>query len=169
MAEVPEAVGIGEFQAGGGARDFIVYGLGSCVAVVLHDASAGVGGLAHVLLPGPRPPSDRREGLPAKYADEACTSLAKALVALGADRRRLKAGLVGGARLFASETPLEEGVGARNVQGALCVLDRLGIPIRWQETGGEAGRTVRFGLPGGALAVRTLREGWRDVPSQDGA
>ena len=31
----------------------VTVGLGSCVAILLHDADAGVGGLAHVLLPAP--------------------------------------------------------------------------------------------------------------------
>jgi len=162
MAE-PVAVAIGACAAGSGDRHFIVYGLGSCVALVLFDPRSGAGGLAHVLLPGPRPAADGLRDLPAKYADEALVVLAEGLEAAGGDRRRACAGLVGGARLFASESPLETGVGARNIQGALTALQRAGVPIRWRDSGGGCGRTLRFELPAGRLHVRTLGGGWREL------
>lgn len=159
----PEAVVIGTCAAGAGERAFAVHGLGSCVALVLFDPGAGAGGLAHALLPGPRPSGDLRTDLPAKYADEAVAALRAALREAGGDPRRSVAGVVGGARLFASESALESGVGARNAQGALAALAQAGLPVRWLEVGGTAGRTVRFDLPSGRLQVRTLREAWRDV------
>lgn len=162
----PEAVVIGTCAAGAGERAYSVHGLGSCVALVLFDPAAGAGGLAHVLLPGPRPPADPRLDLPAKYADEAVHALAEALRAAGGDLRRAVAGVVGGARLFASEAALETGVGARNAQGAQDALAAAGITLRWLEVGGTAGRTVRFDLPSGRLQVRTLREAWREVPAR---
>ena len=47
-------------HAVGGADDLLVtLGLGSCVAIMLHDADARVGGMAHVLLPEPALSRDR--------------------------------------------------------------------------------------------------------------
>lgn len=162
MAEA-EAVAIGAYAAGAGERSFVVYGLGSCVAVVLFDPRGCAGGLAHVLLPGPRPAADALRDLPAKYADEAVAVLMTALEAAGGDPRRACAGVVGGARLFASESPLESGVGGRNTAGALASLERAKVPVRWLDTGGGSGRTLRFDLPQGRLHVRTLGAGWREL------
>ncbi len=146
-----------------GPGELVIYGLGSCVAVVLFDQSTGMGGMAHVLLPGPRPQSDSRAGLPAKYADEACSALLRMVEAKSGAKRRLRAGIVGGARLFSSETPLESGVGARNVEGAVSAIQRCGAELDWNETGGTTGRSVLFRLPEGELLVRTLGEGWREA------
>jgi len=161
-----QAIAIGAYAAGAGELRFAVYGLGSCVAMVLFDPQAGVGGLAHILLPGPRPAMDGLRDLPAKYADEAVTVLSEGLQAAGGDPRRACAGVVGGARLFASESPLESGVGARNIQGALGALGRAGVPVRWRDTGGGCGRSLRFDLPEGRLFVRTLGGGWRELEAE---
>ncbi len=163
MDEERKAIGIGELAVLSGPGELVIYGLGSCVAVVLFDPPTGLGGMAHVLLPGPRPRSDSRAGLPAKYADEACSALCRMVEAKSGAKRRLRAGIVGGARLFSSETPLEPGVGARNIEGAAGALQRCGAELRWSETGGLTGRSVLFKLPEGRLLVRTLGEGWREA------
>ncbi len=49
MAEV--LVRVAEYRAARAGDVLVTLGLGSCVAVALHDAQAGVGGLAHVMLP----------------------------------------------------------------------------------------------------------------------
>ena len=54
----------------GVAEDVLVtVGLGSCVAIVLYDAEARVGGLAHVLLPSPA--LAREDGNPARFPQSA--------------------------------------------------------------------------------------------------
>lgn len=164
MDEERTTVGIGELAVLQGSGTLAIYGLGSCVAVVLYDPGARVGGMAHVLLPGPRPSSDGRTDLPAKYADEAYQALCLELESKGGTRRRWRAGIIGGARLFSSETPLETGVGARNIEGALkAIAASSGGELVWNETGGVTGRSVLFHLPEGRLLVRTLGEGWREA------
>ncbi len=163
MDEQRTTVAIGEFAISGGPGALAIYGLGSCVALAFYDPAARIGAMAHVLLPGPRPPSDARTDLPAKYADEACHALSLALEAKGCVKRRWRAGIIGGARLFTSEAPLESGVGARNIEGAVKAIEKTGLSLTWSETGGGAGRSVLFELPEGRLLVRTLSEGWREV------
>ncbi len=159
-----ETVFIGQLAAGAGSRTLTVYGLGSCVALILFAPGSGVGGLAHVLLPGARPEADSDGELPAKYGQTAVDALSGRLLDLGARRGELRAALVGGARMFASEMDLELGVGTRNVDSLRTCLARRGIPLAHEETGGEQGRTVAFDLPECTLRVRTLREGWTSHP-----
>lgn len=141
---------------------FATLGLGSCVAVVLHDAEAGIGGMAHVLLPEPGRRSPPVE--PAKFARTAVPHLLEQMCAAGADRRRIRAVLVGGAAMFAAlMTSASLNTGERNVAAARAALDTLGIPIRGEDVGGEHGRSVRFETGSGRISVSTVGRGHRDL------
>ena len=59
------------------ADDMLVtVGLGSCVAILLYDAEARVGGMAHILLPSPA--LSRTDGNPAKFPQIGCAAAARA-------------------------------------------------------------------------------------------
>ncbi len=156
------SVFIGQLAVSGGDHALAIHGLGSCVALVLCEPRTGMGGLAHVLLPGSRPPTDTTTDLPAKYAASALEALRSGLSGLGAKPALLRAGLVGGAKMFESEMDLETGVGARNVDSLRSILRDQGIPLAADDTGGRQGRTVIFSLPECRLRIRTLRGGWTE-------
>jgi chemotaxis protein CheD len=153
---------IGQLAVAADLRSLAIHGLGSCVALILFDAKAEVGGLAHVLLPGPRPAGDSTRDLPAKYGTSALDALRQEMIELGARPAGMAAALVGGARLFQSEMDLDQGVGMRNVEAIRSLLARRSLPLAADETGGEQGRTVIFNLPECVLRIRTLRDGWRE-------
>jgi chemotaxis protein CheD len=155
---------IGQLAVAADHRSLAIHGLGSCVALILFDVNAGVGGLAHVLLPGPRPVGDTTHDLPAKYGTSALDVLMKEMIELGAQPAQMAAALVGGARLFQSEMDLDQGVGMRNVEAIRSLLASKALALAADETGGEQGRTVIFSLPECVLRIRTLRDGWRERP-----
>ena len=157
MSASDRMVGIGEYALAGGTERLVIYGLGSCAALILFDPKACRAGLAHVLLPGSAPEAQRSADLPAKYAGDALDLL---MDGLGRPENP-KAAIVGGAHLFQAEGPPERRVGIRNVESLREGLQRLGIPLAWQDTGGDAGRTVSVELPSCLISVRTLREGWK--------
>jgi len=142
-----------------GDRELVTLGLGSSVAVVLHHAGRGAGGLAHVLLPDEtlaRDPANR-----AKFATTAVPLLLERLAALGASTG-VTARLVGGARMFAPPVPLAGiNMGERNVVAARDALSRAAIPIVAEDTGGAHGRSVVFHVGTGRVTVRSLRAGDR--------
>lgn len=156
MSGSSQMVGIGEFAIAGGSEKLTIYGLGSCTALILFDPDSRRVGLAHVLLPGSAPEGLRSSDLPAKYAEDALGLMVEGL----GNQSRLKAALVGGAHLFQAESP-ERRVGKRNVESLREGLKKRGIAIDWEDTGGDAGRTVSVQLPECLISVRTLREGWR--------
>jgi chemotaxis protein CheD len=132
-------------------------GLGSCVAIVLHDALAGVGGLAHVLLPDAS--LSRDSGNRAKFASTAVPLLLEEMRALGA-RGPVTAKLVGGASMFAQLLPSSGiNMGERNVEAARQALAEARIPIAAQDTGGEHGRSVYLHVADGRVDVRSIRKG----------
>jgi chemotaxis protein CheD len=108
--------------------------LGSCVAACLHDPVRAVGGMNHFLLP------DDGIGTDIRYASAAMEQLVNALLKAGADRKRLKAKLFGGARIM----PNLPDIGRRNAESALAFLHNEGIPCISQSLGGSQARRVRF-------------------------
>ena len=51
MSARQKIVRVADLQVAGTGETLITVGLGSCVAIVLYDAVARIGGMAHVLLP----------------------------------------------------------------------------------------------------------------------
>jgi len=141
-------VGLGELAAAAAPARLVTYGLGSCVGLCLYDAVQRVGGLAHIFLPSGE---KEREGQPALYANTGVERLVQAVVALGGERRRLQAKMVGGARLFAHSDTLN--VGLRNVEAVQAELRRLEIPLAGREVGGSRGRSLLFDLSDGRIQI----------------
>jgi chemotaxis protein CheD len=153
-------VRMGELAVSGDARDVLLtIGLGSCIGLVLLDRARGVAGLAHVVLPAAAGVRDE----PAKFADRAVPALLGELTALGAQRIRTEAVLVGGAQMFdfqaAGRAALE--IGARNEAATRDALAAARIPVVAAATGGSRGRTVRVLLE--SMSVTVKEAGGREI------
>lgn len=134
----------------------VTLGLGSCVAIILHDPVARMGALAHVLLPEPQ--LERVPSHPAKFASTAVAYLVDAMESAGAARGRMVARLVGGASMFGSL--LSQGrlhTGERNIRAARAALADLAIPLEAEEIGREHGRSVYFYPATGRVRVTSYQ------------
>ena len=148
-------VKVADWAAEQGDGVLVTLGLGSCVAIMLHDAGAKAGAMAHVLLPSTRLARDITNH--AKFPDTAVPLLVERLSRLGADPRRLVAKLAGGASMFSQlVTPGTIQMGERNVLAARSVLRAAGIPIARESVGGERGRSIRFYVGDGRVEVRSV-------------
>lgn len=134
-------------------------GLGSCVAITMHDPVTRIGALAHVLLP--ERASSRWSGNAAKFAETAVPMLFEEMRALGAGpAQRIVAKLAGGASMFASLLQNSGlNVGERNVLAARAALERVGVRLVAEDTGGDYGRSVFFHVADGRVEVRSLKRG----------
>jgi chemotaxis protein CheD len=151
-------VKVADLKVGGAGDQLITVGLGSCIAIVLYDATACVGGLAHVLLPSPA--LSRQDGNPAKSAQTAVPRLLDLMAERGASRRRVTARLAGGASMFAALAPPGTiQMGERNVVASRQVLHTHSIPLVGEAVGGDYGRTVRLDVSNGTLEVRSVAHG----------
>jgi chemotaxis protein CheD len=152
-------VKVADFAVARGDAIIGTLGLGSCVAIVLHDAAAGVGGLAHVLLPNPEMSRDTRNR--AKFPASAVPLLLEEMRGLGA-HGPFAATLVGGASMFGSLLP-SGGVnmGDRNVAASRQALVAAEIAIVAQDTGGGYGRSVFLHVRDGHVVVRSIQHGER--------
>ena len=137
------------------------HGLGSCVAIVLYDASTQTAGLAHILLPNESYSRDRSHA--SKFADAAVPHLVTEMRRAGA-RGALTAKLVGGASMFgALLTSTGVNMGARNIASARDALRRAGISIVAEDVGGDFGRTVAVSVVDGKVTVRSMDRGTHEI------
>ena len=135
-------------------------GLGSCVAIVLHDAAAQVGGLAHVLLPNEAMSRDKSN--PAKFPTTAVPLMLSEMRKLGASPERIRAKIIGGASMFGNLIPAGGiNIGERNVAAVREVLAGANLPIIAEDTGSDYGRSVFLYVLSGRVEVRSLRKGSR--------
>ena len=143
-----------------GRSRLVTIGLGSCVAITIHDRMAKLGGLAHVLLPD----ASLGRGIEnrARYASSAVPLLLEEMQALGASGP-FSASLVGGAALFGPLLAFGGSVGARNVVAARAALAAARVPVLGEDVGGESGRTVSFDVSTGSVKVKSVRGGERDL------
>jgi chemotaxis protein CheD len=133
-------------------------GLGSCVAIVLYDPIARIGGLAHILLPDVSMSRDRSN--PAKFPSTIVPILIDEMRRLGASRNRIRAKIVGGASMFGNLIPNGAmNIGERNVLAVRDVLGTAKIPIVAADTGSDHGRSVYLSVDDGRVEVRSLRKG----------
>jgi chemotaxis protein CheD len=154
-------VGIGQIQVAEPPARLAVFGIGSCVAVFVHDPQALRAGLAHPLLPG-KPPARLPPELRAKYTPAAVIRLVDEVATSAAARRRLVAKLVGGAAMFSSDGQSSaDTIGSRNVTAATQALEKLGIPLVASETGGTSGRSLIGDASSGVVEVWGFRSASR--------
>lgn len=124
--------------------------LGSCVALCLWDGAARVAGINHFLLPT----APRAELDDLRFGSVSCSRLLERMRQAGAELRRLRVALIGGGSPTGGAS--DESVGAANARAALRVLNRHGLVVHRQETGGSYGRKLLFNTGTGALAVHLL-------------
>ena len=135
-------------------------GLGSCVAIILYDATARVGGMAHVLLPNEAMSRDRSN--PAKFPSSAVPLLLSEMRLLGAKPERVRAKIVGGASMFGNLIPSGGiNIGERNIAAVRSVLSEVKVPIVAEDVGSDHGRSVFLHLDDGHVEVRSLKKGSR--------
>jgi chemotaxis protein CheD len=125
--------------------------VGSCVAVCIHDAQAGLGGLNHYLLP-----YNLNSGEELRYGAVAIPRLVSELLRLGARKERLVAKVFGGACMLPALRDRAEHLGSRNVQLAYRLLAEHRIPIVARDVEGDRARKVVYQTGSGAVWLKKL-------------
>ena len=151
-------VRVADLRIGTGQDVLVTVGLGSCVAILLYDPGARVGGLAHILLPSQA--LSRTDQNAAKFPQSAIPHLMELMAREGASPRRTTGRLAGGASMFASlAAPGTIQMGERNIVACRQVLHAQGIPLTGESVGGDYGRTVKLRVADGQVEVFTVSHG----------
>jgi chemotaxis protein CheD len=146
-------VGIADIKIAKGENSIVTYALGSCVGICVYDEVTGIGGMLHAMLPDSSGAVDLTK--PEKYVDTGVDILYRMLCRMGADGHRLKAKLVGGAKMYELKAELPQmDIGTANVMQARRLLKKLGISLVREVTGGVVGRTIRFNPANGAVKIQ---------------
>lgn len=133
-------------------EELVALGLGSCIGLAIVDRTAGVAGLAHIVLPE----SNDRVDQVGKFADTAVPELIARMREAGAVERRFEAAVVGGARMFEMSGGLD--IGARNEAAVRAGLAKARITVKETRTGGSSGRTLKIVVGEMLVTVRVAGE-----------
>ena len=149
----PVIVGISDCQLSRDPEEVLVtYALGSCIAVMVYDPAARVGGLLHIMLPDSSIDPDRGRQRPFMFADTGVPLLFRQSYELGADKRRMIVRIAGGAQM------MDEGgvfdIGRRNQLAVRKILWKAGVLIESEAVGGNLSRTVRLDMAAGTVWLR---------------
>lgn len=133
--------------------------LGSCVSVVMYDASSKIGGITHAMLPSIKDAGTKNDVNPKKYVDTCTQLLFKKMIEIGATQKKIKAKIVGGANMFPEIHKDEMTIGDKNTEISRLTLKELDVDIIAEDVGGNFGRTVWLDLTTGSLHIRTATHG----------
>ena len=150
----PHTVGIGQMAVCHAPEQIVCLGLGSCVAIILYDPVARIGGVVHVLLPKSPIKCDSEE----KYADTGTRKLVKEMLNHGAKKERLVAKLVGGAQMFPNLNLSIADIGRQNSMIIRNILRELLIRIVAEDLGGVRGRSSYFDTSDGHVTIKAAFE-----------
>lgn len=151
-------VGISDLNVAGAPDLLVTYALGSCVGICLYDPITKIGGLAHIMLPDSTAVVANQN--PNKFADTATVALVRQMLDKGADRRRIRAKIAGGAQMFAAITNSSiANIGARNTVAVKEILAQLSIPVVAEDTGKNYGRTLYFSTADGSMRIKSAIKG----------
>ena len=148
-------VGIGELKVLKDTRGFIItHALGSCIGITIYDATAKVGGMLHAQLPAAATNPARAQNEPAVFVDLGVPLLFKTAMSLGAEKRRLRVAVAGGAAVGACATDLFQ-IGARNLTVMRKLFWMNGVLIKGEDSGGTKPRTMALDLTTGETWIES--------------
>lgn len=134
------------------ADTITTYSLGSCIGVCVYDPVAKVGGMLHFQLPTATLDPARAAQVPLMFADSGMDRLLNDVGRLGAQKKRLKVKIAGGAQM------LNDGglfnIGRRNHASIRKVLWQHGLFLDGEDVGGTTPRNLYLQLADGTVTSK---------------
>ncbi len=134
------------------AENLITYSLGSCIAVVLYDATVTVGAMLHYMLPDSNLDTEKAGRVPAMFADTGIPLLFRQSYQYGATKKNLVVKVVGGAQIL-DENGLFN-IGKRNYLALRKIFWKNNVLIKAEHVGGNVNRTVRLDMKTGQVFLK---------------
>jgi chemotaxis protein CheD len=145
-------VGIGDCKVStNGADELVTHGLGSCIAVMVHDPVAKVSGLLHFMLPESSLDLDKAAKRPHMFADTGIPKLFQSAYQLGAVKQRMIVMAAGGAQMLDPNGTFN--IGKRNHLEMRKIFWKAGVVVKREEVGGNTSRTVRMDVATGRVQL----------------
>lgn len=149
-------VGIGEAAVSSDPdTSLVTYALGSCLGIAVHDATARVGGLLHVMLPDSAIDPTRAAERPFMFLDTGLLALLAECQYAGARTDRLTIKVAGGASFTAVRGVDSFRIGHHNLLSLKRLLGEARLSAHGTDTGGSVPRTMSLCIEDGSVLVRT--------------
>lgn len=130
----------------------ITYSLGSCIAVIIFDPVAKVGGMLHYMLPESSLDPEKAKKNPCMFADTGITRLFRTSYQLGARQENLVVKTVGGAQMLDSNGLFN--IGKRNYLAMRKIFWKNNVAVAAEHVGGELNRTVWLEMETGRVVLK---------------
>lgn len=161
MAEIIK-VGMADMGATYAPGILTTLGLGSCIGICLYDTTSRISGLVHIMLPNST--QIRNNSNLAKFADTGIAKLLEVMMKMGAKKNKIVSKIAGGAQMFSfNDSSDVMRIGARNIAATKETLEKLGIPLVAEDTGGNYGRTIELYSESGILLIKTIGYGTKQI------
>jgi chemotaxis protein CheD len=131
----------------------VTYALGSCIAVIVHDAKRQLGGMLHFMLPNASTSPEKAREKPAMFGDTGVPLLFESMYRLGSTKKDLTVKVVGGAKICDEKGVFD--IGRRNHLIVRQMFWKNGVVVAAEDVGGETSRTARLEVATGRLVIRT--------------
>jgi len=126
--------------------------LGSCVSVCLFDSRIIAGGINHFMLP-----FWNGDGLESpKYGNIAIKKLIEEMGKIGCEKDNLRAKVFGGANILRGDISEDAGIGRRNIEIAMRILQQEKIPVISSSVGEYYGRKIIFNTGTGEVFMKKI-------------
>ena len=134
----------------------VTYALGSCIAVIVHDAKLRAGGMIHYMLPLSETSPEKARDRPAMFADTGIPMLFHAMYALGCKKENLMVKVTGGGSLYDDNGRFQ--IGQRNYTILRKMFWKAGVMVTAEDVGGTKSRTPRLFINSGRCTITSAGE-----------
>lgn len=146
-------IGVADMAVSNQANEsLITYSLGSCIAVIIFDPVAKVGGILHLMLPEASIDLEKAKKRPAMFADSGIPFLFKESYRLGATKKNIIVKIAGASRIMDENGVFN--IGKRNYLAVRKILWRNNVTIAAEHVGGTVNRTVRLEVETGKVVLK---------------
>ncbi len=148
-----KVVGVADMAVSNNVDEVLVtYSLGSCIAVIIFDPVARVGGMLHYMLPESSLDPEKAKQNPRMFADTGIATLFKQSYQLGARKEHIVVKVVGGAQILDAAGVFN--IGKRNYVAMRKIFWRNNVMITAEHVGGVVNRTVRLEMSTGRVLLK---------------
>jgi chemotaxis protein CheD len=148
-----KVVGVADMLVSSSPDELLVtYSLGSCIAVVIFDPVACVGGMLHYMLPESALDPEKAAKNPFMFADTGITRLFKSSYQVGAKKENIVVKIAGGAQMLDLNGLFN--IGKRNYLAVRKIFWKNNVAIAAEHVGGEINRTVRLEMDTGKVILK---------------
>lgn len=155
-------VGVSDMKVSDDAQvSLITYSLGSCIGVAIYDPVVHVGGLLHFMLPDSNLDKAKAEMNPYMFADTGIPALFKASYKLGAEKKRMRVVVVGGAQVLDQKGFFN--IGKRNHMAVRKIFWKNKVMVDYEDVGGNVNRTIRIDISNGDMWLKVSGQEYKKI------